>query len=281
MDSQAQEVQLLFEEFGTVLDIKMFPCLDPFRGASALVRMATIDSAGSAITALNNFTPPGAVQSLIVRFAESATEKAARVSRRERQQLLQHGNIQGALSSGTSGTLEQLQLQQAINALGLDGLSLVPSETLPGLVANNRSAVSIGQMQPPHLVSVQSSVCVKGMPSTADRLWMYENFSQFGAIIGLRILIDETSGLCNGIGFINYADPGGAYRARQMMHGINVGEGALQVIIQNQGQQRYSMPGNVSVLSDNSSVGPSDLLTGSHNVEWQQLPTGGNAGMMW
>ena len=39
-----------------------------------------------------------------------------------------------------------------------------------------------------------------GMPSNADRLWVFENFSRYGAVAGLRILIDEGTGLCNGTG---------------------------------------------------------------------------------
>ncbi|EFN52635.1 hypothetical protein CHLNCDRAFT_26531, partial [Chlorella variabilis] len=39
-----------------------------------------------------------------------------------------------------------------------------------------------------------------GMPGNADRLWVFENFSRYGAVAGLRILIDEASGLCNGTG---------------------------------------------------------------------------------
>lgn len=38
------------------------------------------------------------------------------------------------------------------------------------------------------------------MPPNADRLWVFENFSRYGAVAGLRILIDEASGLCNGTG---------------------------------------------------------------------------------
>ena len=112
------EVQQLFEVHGAVLDVKLFPCLDQFRGASALVRMASVEAADRAINTLNNSTPPGGVQSLIVRFAESPTEKAARLTRRERQQLLQRTGLQAALSGG----LDPMQLQQAIAALSMNGM---------------------------------------------------------------------------------------------------------------------------------------------------------------
>lgn len=50
------------------------------------------------------------------------------------------------------------------------------------------------------LTSVLSVIFAAGMPINADRLWMFENFSRYGAVAGLRILIDEATGLCNGTG---------------------------------------------------------------------------------
>ena len=62
-------MQQLFEAAGgAVLDVKLFPCLDQFRGASALVRMASVEAAERAIATLNNTTPANGVQSLIVRW---------------------------------------------------------------------------------------------------------------------------------------------------------------------------------------------------------------------
>ena len=63
-------MQQLFEAHGAVLDVKLFPCLDQFRGASALVRMASVEAAERAINALNNTTPANGVQSLIVRWVD-------------------------------------------------------------------------------------------------------------------------------------------------------------------------------------------------------------------
>lgn len=67
---QSREVQQLFEQHGAVLDVKLFPCLDHFRGASALIRMASVEAAERAIAALNNTTPASGVQSLIVRYMQ-------------------------------------------------------------------------------------------------------------------------------------------------------------------------------------------------------------------
>ncbi len=49
---------------------------------------------------------------------------------------------------------------------------------------------------PPHTSHTHAPPA--GTPNNADRLWIYENFARFGAISGMRILIDESTGLCNG-----------------------------------------------------------------------------------
>lgn len=53
---------------------------------------------------------------------------------------------------------------------------------------------------PPRLLLRLLAPLAAGMPFNADRLWMFENFSRYGAVAGLRILIDEATGLCNGTG---------------------------------------------------------------------------------
>lgn len=282
---QVAEAQQLFEPHGAVLDVKLFPCLDQFRGASALVRMASIEAAERAINALNNSTPPGGMQSLIVRFAESATEKAARLSRRERQQLLQRNGF-GADMNGLGG-LDPLQLQQAMTALALGGLavpngsSMAPAGTmLRGSNGNLASAPMVAQQ---YQAAVQSSICVKGMPSNADRLWLYENFARFGAIAGMRILIDEQTGLCNGTAFINYGDPLAAQRARQAMSGMRAGDKILHVVVQQSGQRQGS--GN-NLAGAGGHMGPSvmglgGLPAGADQGDWQLLQGGVGNGMVW
>lgn len=261
------EAQQLFEAHGAVIDVKLFPCLDQFRGASALVRMASIEAAERAINALNNSTPPGGMQSLIVRYAESAQEKSARLTRRERQQLLQRNGL-GDLNLGN---LDPIQLQQAMAALGLGGRAgsggAAPSLMHAGSSGLGASGAPIIPQQ--YQAAIQSSICIKGMPNTVDRLWLYENFARFGAISGMRILIDEQTGLCNGTAFINYGDPNAAQRARQAMSGMRAGERILQVMVQQQGT---AGSGNGGVQPQNRQDGMmGGSPPGSDQFEWQNL----------
>lgn len=137
---------------------------DQFRGASALVRMASVEAAERAITALNNTTPPGAVQTLIVRYAESAAEKAARLSRREKQTLQRTGTPTGLspVVSGLALPAEQ-QLHQTLSALSLNGGSVHAAAAVMAQAAGLRAAMPPAPLVPqPYHPAVQSSVCIKG-----------------------------------------------------------------------------------------------------------------------
>jgi RNA recognition motif-containing protein len=71
-----------------------------------------------------------------------------------------------------------------------------------------------------------------------DRLWLYEKFAPFGGVMSVRVLSTET-GICRGVGFINYADPDSAARAVAAMNGMPVGgERRLYVALQTHRQQQ-------------------------------------------
>lgn len=141
-------------------------------------------------------------------------------------------------------------LLQSIKAAGGGGLAP------PGLVGQNPSLNAIaaapfadsawlaaaGPMAGPVGVSssrshgVQGcSIYIKGMPEDADKLWLYEKFSRFGGILSVRVLLDEHTGRCNGIGFVNFTDPEGARAAHETMNGVSMGERLLHVMVQSHG----------------------------------------------
>ncbi|KFM26428.1 ELAV-like protein 2 [Auxenochlorella protothecoides] len=146
--STVSDVQALFEGIGGVQDVKLFPCLDHFRSASALVRMASRRDSERAIAALNNTTPAGSLQSLVVRYAEPVT------------------------------------------------------------------------------------LTLTGLPPATDRLWLYESFAAYGAILSLHVLQDEATGQCSGTGLITFGNAGSAERAAVSMHGAHVGDHVLSVTLQ-------------------------------------------------
>lgn len=92
---------------------------------------------------------------------------------------------------------------------------------------------------------------------------MYEHFAKYGAVIGLRILIDEQSGLCNGTGFVSYGEPQAADKAQQALHGVLVGEFPLHINV-----QQHPRPGQ-GMYPD-----------GMNGNDWQQMARQGSA-QLW
>lgn len=186
------DVQALFETAGAVQDVKLFPCLDAFRGASALVRMVSLEDSDRAIAKLNNTTPAGALQSLVVRYAESAAEKAARLTRRNPAALAV------AAAAMARGLPPPTHLRGALAALGsagaLQGMRGAGMVVDPAAVFRGSPALVNGHAPGP------ASVAITGLPPSADRLWIYETFAVFGAILGVHVL-EDASGQCNGTGY--------------------------------------------------------------------------------
>lgn len=61
-----------------------FPSTQQYRGTGALLKFSLVEESKRAIQVLNGAMLPGCVQPLLVRFADSPAEKAAKASRKER-----------------------------------------------------------------------------------------------------------------------------------------------------------------------------------------------------
>ena len=85
-----------------------FPSTEYYRGSGALVQFEEVDSSTTAIQALNGCLLPGATQPLLVRYADSPAEKAAKAARKER--LAQRNAVNGA-DMGQLALQEQIQQQ--------------------------------------------------------------------------------------------------------------------------------------------------------------------------
>lgn len=126
-----------------------------------------------------------------------------------------------------------------MNNLGL-GLDMSLSQHLPPqpISAHNGGNAVDGYLNPcasPQLPSLHSTPCslyVKNLPLDADRLFLYEKFAPHGAVHSVKILSDEQSGKCRGVGFVNYGDANGALKAIHAMHGSKLGDKLLHVSLQ-------------------------------------------------
>lgn len=77
-----------------------------------------------------------------------------------------------------------------------------------------------------------ASIYIKNLPPEANKLFLYENFAPFGAVTSVKILTDDTNGLCKGVGFVNYTDSTAAQRAIEAFNGYQLGDKIIQVSLQ-------------------------------------------------
>lgn len=121
--------------------------------------------------------------------------------------------------------------------LGLDmSLQHLPSLGMTthssGINTNGFLSSGAGSQLQPSLHSTPCSLYVKNLPIEADRLFLYEKFAPHGAVHSVKILSDEQSGKCRGVGFVNYGDANGALKAIQALHGSKLGDKLLHVSLQ-------------------------------------------------
>jgi hypothetical protein len=84
-----------------------FPSTEFYRGSGALVQYELVEASTAAIQALNGCLLPGATQPLLVRYADSPAEKAAKAQRKER--LVTRGGALNSLGVGQLALQEQIQ----------------------------------------------------------------------------------------------------------------------------------------------------------------------------
>jgi hypothetical protein len=77
------------------------------------------------------------------------------------------------------------------------------------------------------------SLYIKNLPANADKLFLYERFAPYGAVLSVKVLHDTPTGQCRGVGFVNFTDHASAVRAIQALHGTKVaGDKQLHVSLQ-------------------------------------------------
>lgn len=263
-----QDLIQLFSPFGTVSDCRLLHSGDASRGVGALVRMGSIEEATRAIEALNNRVPSGgATLQLLVRYADTLEEKRAKratsavaggygartdaVGGRADPPLpagftafnspadasaAMHNNLIGGALGGPSAHLGDAGHG---NIIGYDNLG---AGMAPGYSNANHHHHHHQGIMGPMAGTGPSSIYVKNLPPEADKLFLYERFAPHGAILSVKVLVDEQSGQCKGVGFVNYAIPPAALLAVQSLHGVRVGEKLLHVSLQTHTRLRNVPP---------------------------------------
>ena len=73
--------------------------------------------------------------------------------------------------------------------------------------------------------------CVQNLPITANELMLYQLFAPYGAILSAQVLRDEWTGLCTGIGVVNFRNELEALDAKNALHMKPIGNNILSITV--------------------------------------------------
>ncbi|GMH38961.1 hypothetical protein BSKO_06859 [Bryopsis sp. KO-2023] len=244
-----RQLRMLFSSYGAVIDCRILHNGEGQRGAGALVRMGSVDESTRAISALNGQRPQGGTDILLVRYADTEEEKAKRKDRKTvagtagRFSPYSLTKPQPIPLNGVSGAVPQPAypgvpppfnpwpnpMPEPVPGAGAGFPPSVPSAYPPPGVQPYDQSGLLGYAPPPSLQP--ASIYIKNLPSDAGKLFLYEKFAPFGAILSVKALEDD-KGQCRGVGFVNYGDNSAAVRAVQSLNGAKIGERNLHVSLQ-------------------------------------------------
>jgi RNA recognition motif-containing protein len=265
---RADDIVALFSRFGRVVDMKYFASTASYKGTGALLRFGCVEHAKMAINTMHDQTLDGSAQPLLVRFADSPAEKAAKMTRKDL--LAKNGRVQplqamllASQGSGPSqmhrdGSADSVLLMSPSLSVETDVFPSSPErKTLRKVNETARPQEHVHVFEPSNPKS--SVITIAGMPQHADKLWVYENFAIFGAITAVVMSnnLHEACGIA-GCGMstpasasghildggntipvgpidatVQYTNSQSAVNARDAMNGRAMGGKALRVALKN------------------------------------------------
>eukprot|EP00878_Enallax_costatus_P002507 GHUV01002687.1.p1 GENE.GHUV01002687.1~~GHUV01002687.1.p1 ORF type:complete len:330 (+),score=66.62 GHUV01002687.1:218-1207(+) len=191
------ELRSLFSPCGSVIECRVLHSGagrgGEGAGAGALIRMSSVSEASQAIQHLHNQRLQGSPMPLVVRYADSHEQKMKKAARQYKQ-FDRFGYGSGMPMGG-------------------------------GYHQQHQGPSHMGYYSPASSSQYGGGVCsvyIKYLPEPTDKLWLYEKFAPYGAVLSVKVLTNE-NGTCRGVGFINYGDPDAAARAVAAMNGMPVG----------------------------------------------------------
>jgi len=226
------DLRNLFGQYGTVADCKLLLAADNSSRCQGLVRFSGIAEAQHAIAQANGLIPMHGSSALIVRFADTPTEKARkhRVAMDHTRHGLQPYPFQKPYGS-LPASLEGMPMPNGMGTMHGD----------PSQVAWSPHHQGMGHGIRGNGMGTVTSIVVKGLPQDSDDLLLYRLFAPHGAITSVKTLRDDT-GKCKGIAFVNFCHAQEAARGVQANDGKQVGDRMLKVFLQGERQSERGRP---------------------------------------
>jgi len=219
-ESTEASVREIIGAYGTVTSVRLLPAPagvrhDPSMYLRALVRMGGVDQAQWMVDNLDGNIPQGLSSPIIVKFANSGMRRNEPASGFGAINLTGKGYDPPRYSPYGDGAASG---KGAGSSKGGKGDS--PLKTLSSWATH--AAASAGL----HTGSNNSNLYVKGLPPTADELYLYKVCAPFGGIVSVKAMMGD-QGECLGIGFVKFADDAEAQIAIASLSGAQLPDGSV------------------------------------------------------
>lgn len=184
-----QWLRSIFGEYGIVTSTKVMAPSDGAHTESvALVRMGSTEEASWLVANLNGNIPQGLDRPVQVRFADPPGKKQMRTGQ----------------AAPTASVLKMAPAPMMARSPSVN-MAQAPSSFIPG-------------------GGDASNLYVKALPPTADDLYLYRVFAQYGAIQSVRATMTP-EGSCVGYGFVKFVTDADAQNALQAINGCQLSDG--------------------------------------------------------
>ena len=232
-------LESIFSPYGHIIQSKVLTDEDGKSRGCGFVRFDQNAEAEAAISALNGQLPPGSTDAtlpLVVKFANtqgtalptnplSSVTTIPTIGAGVIGQIPTVTAIQVARPKANSiGPVKSSMQQQGVTrfnplAVGTSTVPAVPNfqhTTIPGLVLSQQG--------------IQTwCLFVYNLPQSAEDTTLYQLFSPFGAISGVKVMKDQTTNKPKGFGFVNMLNYDEAVNAIQKLNGTQHDGKVLQV----------------------------------------------------
>jgi len=245
----AEALEDIFRPYGDIVESRVL--VDHQTGSSkgvGFVRFSTHDQALEAIRQVNNMQLPGAEKPLLVKFAENKTK-----SKRQQQQQYPTAMYQQMQQRQLAAMYMQYnQMAYMAAARGMSppvmsgagmqrpgyGYEAYYRPDMAGVPQTMQYPQQYQNMNTAGGNSVDNSYClfVYHLPAGVNEEYLYQMFSPFGQVTGVKVVVDSNTGYPKGYGFVNYATLEEAQQAIMNMNGFQIGNKRLLVSFKTQKQ---------------------------------------------
>lgn len=216
-DMTEDQLGEIFNKYGQIVSFKLMAYAE---NASAMIRMATPDSARWLVENLDGNVPEGLTDPIVVKYANDSkgAAKGAKGVAKGATKGAKSGYGKAALESGKGPYKGSSPYGDSVQEL--PGFNCSDPEVL---TAMRCVVAALGQGKVWTEDGDPSNLYIKDLPGTADDLYLYRLFAPFGSVQSVFVKPGDDGTWA--VGFVKYARPQDAAKAIKGINGIQLPDG--------------------------------------------------------